>query len=331
MSPSALAPLWEVLNNLVLPEPSSPAKVHRWHYAEARDYLMRAGDLISAREAERRVLILKNPGLGGEAAITRSLYAGLQLVLPGEVAPCHRHSQSALRFVLEGTGAFTAVDGEKAIMRPYDLVLTPGGQWHDHGNTSEQPVIWLDGLDIPTVTHFDASFAERLGEDAHPQTRPAGDTLARYGRNMRPLPGSMADTRPAGQALFHYPYAEWRGALSKLAETKAPDPHDGYALEFFNPATGGPIMPTISAQAQMLPAGLVTRPRRASAGAVIVVVEGSGELRIGDETMAVEPRDIIAVPAWKPLVIDAWSDLTLFAFSDRAAQQALNIYREHLA
>ena len=126
MQPNSLYPLWEVLSALVTPQPRSPAQAHRWRYAEARDYLLRAGDLISAAQAERRVLIMENPGLPGSSCATSSLYAGLQLILPGEIAPCHRHAQCALRFVMEGEGAFTAVDGEKAIMRPFDLVLTPG-------------------------------------------------------------------------------------------------------------------------------------------------------------------------------------------------------------
>ncbi|MBU0774681.1 MAG: cupin domain-containing protein, partial [Alphaproteobacteria bacterium] len=210
MAPKGLLPLWESLHALVLAEPQSPAKPWRWSYDEVRDHLMRAGDIISAEQAERRVLILENPGLGGLSAITPSLYAGLQLILPGEVAPCHRHSQNALRFVMEGSGAFTALDGEKAVMQPFDLVLTPAGQWHDHGNQTDQPMIWLDGLDIPTVRLFDASFAERLDVAAHPETVPAGDTLTRYGHNMRPLRGSLADRRPSARPLFHYRYADWR-------------------------------------------------------------------------------------------------------------------------
>src|SRR5580700_10129110 len=176
MQPRSLYPLWEVLGALVTPTPRSSAQVHRWSYTDARDYLLRAGDLISAEQAERRVLIMENPGLPGSSSVTTSLYAGLQLILPGEIAPCHRHAQSALRFVMEGEGAFTAVDGEKAVMRPFDLVLTPGWQWHDHGNTSTKPMIWLDGLDIAIVLLFDASFVEHLPESAHPETTPPGDT-----------------------------------------------------------------------------------------------------------------------------------------------------------
>ncbi len=332
MAPQGLYPLWEVLAALVTNEPSSPTRVHKWSYGAARDYLMRAGDLISAAQAERRVLILENPGLPGSSAITTSLYAGLQLILPGEVAPCHRHSQCALRFVLEGEGAFTAVDGEKAPMRPFDLVLTPGGQWHDHGNPTDRPMIWLDGLDIPTVRHFDASFAEKLGEEAHPETVPVGDSLNRYGRNMRPLKGHSADRRPAHQPLFHYPYAEWRPALDGLATSGAePDPHLGHALEFLNPVNGGPIMATISAHVRLLPEGFETRARRSTDGTVLVVVEGRGEAVIGDQTVALSPRDIIVVPAWKPLVLKAESELVLFAYSDKACQEKLNLYREENA
>src|SRR5216684_9084745 len=167
LAPRNMAPLWEVLRALITREPATPCVPVLWRYDEVRPYLMRSGALITAKEAERRVLILENPALKGKASITHTLYAGLQLILPGEVAPCHRHAQSALRFVLEGEGAFTAVDGEKAVMRPFDLVLTPSWQWHDHGNTSAQPMIWLDGLDIPTVQLFDASFAEHFPDSAH--------------------------------------------------------------------------------------------------------------------------------------------------------------------
>jgi len=331
MAPEQLTPLWEILSALVSPEPRSPARVHRWSYAPARDFLMRAGDLISAREAERRVLILENPGLKGLSSITPSLYAGLQLILPGEVAPCHRHTQCALRFVMEGEGAFTAVDGEKAVMRPFDLVLTPGGQWHDHGNPTQAPMIWLDGLDIPTVRHFDASFSERFEGETHPETAPPGDTLSRYGRNMRPLKGRAADRRPAELPLFHYPYAEWRPALDALAASETPDPHLGHALEFINPANGGAIMPTISAHVRLLPAGFDSRERRSTDGTVFVVVEGEGEAAIDGEAMTLSPRDILVVPSWKTVRVKAASPLVLFGYSDKACQQKLNLYREENA
>jgi gentisate 1,2-dioxygenase len=328
MQPRSLYPLWEVLSALVTPQPRSPAQVHLWRYADARDYLMRAGDLISAAQAERRVLIMENPGLPGSSSITSSLYAGLQLILPGEIAPCHRHAQCALRFVMEGEGAFTAVDGEKAIMRPFDLVLTPGWQWHDHGNTSARPMIWLDGLDVPTVLHFDASFAEHLPESAHPETVPPGDTALRYGRNMRPIQGTAMDRRPRNQPLFHYPYAEWRESLENLAGTSDPDPHFGYALEFTNPADGGAVMPTISAHVRMLPAGFTSRPRASTDGTVFVIVEGHGTARVDGKEIRLQALDTLVVPSWRELLLAAKSDLVMFGYSDRTAQEKLGLFRE---
>jgi gentisate 1,2-dioxygenase len=328
MQPRSLYPLWEVLGALVTPQPRSPAQAHRWRYAEARDYLLRAGDLISAAQAERRVLIMENPGLPGSSSITSSLYAGLQLILPGEIAPCHRHAQCALRFVMEGEGAFTAVDGEKALMRPFDLVLTPGWQWHDHGNTSAAPMIWLDGLDVPTVLHFDASFAEHLPESAHRETVSPGDTALRYGRNMRPIRGTTTDRRPTSQPLFHYPYAEWRESLEKTARGGDPDAHLGYALEFTNPADGGAVMPTISAHVRLLPAGFTSRPRRSTDGTIFVVVEGSGTARVDGEDIALQARDTFVVPSWRELVLQADSELVLFGYSDRTAQEKLGLFRE---
>ncbi len=169
------APLWEVLAKLVTPEPVSACVPAMWRYDEIRPLLMDAGRLITAKEAERRVLVLENPGLRGASQITQSLYAGVQLVMPGEVAPSHRHAASAMRFVLEGDGAaYTAVDGERTTMRPGDFVLTPFWTFHDHGNPGEAPVIWLDGLDVPIVNMFSASFAGHHDEEMQPVTRGEG-------------------------------------------------------------------------------------------------------------------------------------------------------------
>jgi gentisate 1,2-dioxygenase len=144
-----MTPLWEVLGALVPPQPKSPVAPALWRYASLREHVMEAGRLITAVEAERRVLVLENPALRGQSCITHSLYAGLQLILPGEVAPAHRHTQSALRLVLDGEGAYTAVDGERTTMRFGDFIITPSWTFHDHGNDGQEPVVWLDGLDIP--------------------------------------------------------------------------------------------------------------------------------------------------------------------------------------
>ena len=154
-----LSALWNVMGDLITTEPKSACRPHLWKFDAIRDYMTEAGRLITAKEAERRVLVLENPGLRGQSKITTSLFAGVQMVVPGDVAPAHRHSQSALRFVLEGKGAYTAVDGERTTMRPGDFVITPSWTWHDHGNETQEPMVWLDGLDIPIVRLLDASFA----------------------------------------------------------------------------------------------------------------------------------------------------------------------------
>lgn len=328
LSNANLGPLWDVLHDLVPAEPKGPAAPFMWSYEAVRRFLMQAGELITAEKAERRVLILENPGLAGTSAITRSLYAGLQLVLPGEIAPCHRHAQSALRFVLEGQGAYTAVNGEKVKMRPFDLVLTPSGLWHDHGNGTDEPIIWLDGLDIPLLLTLDCGYAERYDDKMFPRTRPPGDTLARYGRNMRPVCMSDHDAALKDQPLFHYPFAEWRASLMAMAKSDEANRHDGYKFEFINPVHGGPVMKTISSFCQLVPVGMKTAPRQSTDGTVYTVCEGEGVAEVGDKEFALSPKDTFVAPSWNPVQMQASDDLILFSFSDKAVQEKLGLWRE---
>ena len=329
LAPEALAPLWKVLAGLVTPTPRTRAVAAAWSFDRIQPLLMEAGELITAAEAERRVLILENPALPGQSRITSTLYAGLQLLLPGEVAPAHRHAQNALRFIMQGDGAFTALDGERAYMHRHDLILTPAWLWHDHGNETEEPMIWLDGLDIPLVQLLDASFAEhREDRGAWPISRPAGAAGMRWGRNMRPVRAE----RVAGQGnpLFIYPFAEWRETLEVLRRGEAPHPHDGWLMEFTNPVDGGPVMATISAFARLVPAGFQTRAVRSSDGMINVVVEGAGTLFIDDRPFPLAPGEIVVVPAWAERRFEADSDLVLFSYSDRATQEKLSLWREAL-
>ena len=324
-----MTPLWEVLGALVPPQPRSPATAHLWHYADLRDQVMEAGRLISAEEAERRVLILENPSLRGQSCITQSLYAGLQLIMPGEVAPAHRHTQSALRLVLDGEGAYTAVDGERTTMRRGDFIITPAWTWHDHGNLGDQPVVWLDGLDIPMVRFLDAGFAERSEQPSQAALRPEGDAQARYGANMVPLD---YHPRPADPArVFVYPFDRTKASLVGISHG-APDAHQGFKLRYVNPATGASPMPTIGTFAQRLPAGFETRAVRSTDGTVHVCLEGGGEARIsglsGDFTWRFEENDVFVVPSWHALHLRADRDAVLFSFSDRPVQQALGLWRE---
>ena len=166
------------------------------------------------------------------------------------------------------------------------------------------------------------------GEEAHPETIAADDSLRRYGRNLRPMRGSVADRRPGDLPLFHYPFHEWHASLKDLAGAETPDPHLGHALEFLNPANGGPIMPTISAHVRLIPAGFETQVRRSTDASVMVVVEGTGEARVGDVDHKLSQGDIFVVPSWHALQLRGTSDLVLFAYSDRASQEKLGLFRE---
>jgi len=325
MDKDNLTPLWEVLHNLVPPAPNSPAIPAYWNYKAIRPYIEESGRIITAKEAIRRVLILENPGMRGSSSITRSLYCGLQLILPGEIAPSHRHTQSALRFIVEGAGAYTAVDGERVTMHPGDFIITPPWTWHDHGNPGDEPVVWMDGLDIPMVSFFTAQFAENYPEDVQPVTRSEGDAQARYGANMVPLgPLPTGKTSP----VFSYPYARSREVLETLAREGDPDPCHGWKMQFINPLSGGFAMPTIGSFIQLVPKGLRTRPYRSTDGTVYSVVEGRGRARIGEASFGFEPRDSFVVPSWYPFEIEATETCVLFSYSDRPAQAALGLWRE---
>ena len=278
---------------------------------------------FAPEEAERRVLILENPGVRSQ--ITQSLYAGLQLVMPGEIARCHRHVTSALRFVIESEGAYTAVDGERTTMHPGDFILTPSWTYHDHGNPGAVPAIWLDGLDFPIVNMFDASFAEHYPERVQPVTRNEGDALTRYGSNLLPLEHKP---RSLDAPVFNYPYARSREALDQLYRNGPVHPCHGVKMQYANPATGGYPMPTIAGFLQLLPKGFATGIYRSTDAAIVCAAEGRGTSRVGDQQFTWGPRDIFVVPSWCAVRHEAAADAILFSASDRAVQKALGLFRE---
>jgi len=325
-----LTPLWEELHALVPQQPASPCVPALWKYDDVRPFLMRAGEAITAEEAVRRVLILENPTLRGQSCITQSLYAGLQLILPGEVAPSHRHTQSALRFIVEGSGAYTAVDGERTTMRPGDFIITPSWTFHDHGHDGSGPVVWLDGLDIPMIRFFDAGFAQNDNSRSQVVTRSEGTSLARYGHNMAPVrhDAPFGGTSP----IFSYPCERSREALDRLERDAPIDDWDGVKLRYLNPLTGGAPMPTMAAFMQKLPAGFSGKPWRQTDGAVYSVVEGRGEVVVeaGERSwhLAFGPRDHFVLPSWHTARFVSEPGCVLFSFSDRPVHQALGIHHE---
>jgi gentisate 1,2-dioxygenase len=325
-----LSPLWTT--RLVPPAPKDQVKArpHLWDYDNVvRPILLESGPLITAAEANRRVLILENPGLNASHRILESLFAGLQLILPGEVAPAHRHSPSALRFIIEGEGAYTAVSGEKSYMHRGDFIITPSMAWHDHGHEGSEPVVWMDGLDIPMLGLYGPMFFDTYGGERHPERRPPGDSRARYGANMRPVNESWE--RPESP-IFSYPYERSREALEDLRRNREWDPTAGLKLEYIDPTRGGSAMPTISTFLQLLPKGFAGASYRTTENTVYSPLEGRGRVIVGENgeerAIAWKPRDIFAIPCWVRHRFEAEEDATLFSFSDRAAQQKLGFWRE---
>ena len=225
----ALPPLWTALHVLLPKERVTAAVPHRWSWREARPLLHEAARLVPIEQAERRVLVLENPGLKGMYRITSTLFAGLQVILPGETAPSHHHTPAALRLIVEGEGAFTTVDGIKCTMERGDFIITPPMRWHDHGHEGATPVVWLDGLDIPLVRAFDASWVSPLRPARVPE--PASD---------------------AAQAEFRWPWRATRGALEGLA---ASTPKDRPVTRAYVTLTGAPPVATMGADAHWLRPG----------------------------------------------------------------------------
>lgn len=329
--PEFLSPLWEVFSEVLTPEPRVNSVPYLWRYDTVRPLMLEAADLITAEKAERRVLVLENPGLGGEPAITETLYAGIQLILPGEIAPAHRHSPSALRFMLEGTGAYTAVNGEKSYMEPGDFVLTSSWQIHDHGNEGDAPALWLDVLDLPLVRRLGPMFL-----DTFPGQHPAGaepdDSLYRYGTNMKPI-GFMPET--ADSPVINYRYSKAREALDKMKLHHEWDACHGLKMEYINPMTGGSSMATMSTFIQLLPARFTTNTYQTTEGIVFSVIEGSGKVTfgVGDNMRTIEwqEKDTFVIPCWCPFTLEAVEEAVLFSATDKVVQSKLGLWREKRA
>jgi len=272
--------------------------------------------------------VLENPALRGQARITASLYAGIQLILPGELARSHRHTASALRLVLEGENAYTTVQGERALMHAGDFIVTPSWTFHEHGNAGSAPVIWLDGLDVPIVNQLGAAFFEDDAEQTRAPSRPDGDALVRYGSGMLPV---GYERRGAASPFFWYPYERTRAALDRMRSHGPWDEASGLKLAFTDPTTAGPPFLSMAAFMQLLPRGFAGRRYRSTDGAVFAVLEGRGTLHTAETRHELAPWDVFVIPSWSWYSLSAAEELVLFSFSDRALQQHLHLWREQRA
>lgn len=322
-----MAPLWEVLKSLTPKEPATRCVPAVWRFKDVRPFVDEAGELITATEAERRVLVLENPGLRGQSRITNTLYAGLQLILPGEIAAAHRHTASAIRFVLDGEGAYTSVEGERTAMSPGDFVITPHWTWHDHGNPSKKPMVWLDVLDLPTVNFFETTFLEHLDRPTQAARRDSGDSFERYGAGVLP---DGAPTRMIRSPIISYPYARVRPVLERMKRTGDIDRRHGARVRYSNPLNGGWATPTMGAHLALLPKGYRGEHYRSTDGTIFVCAEGQGLTKIDGKAYAWSPGDVFVAPAWKRYAHRASKESVLFSISDRPMQEALGVWREEL-
>jgi gentisate 1,2-dioxygenase len=319
--------LWELASQMTgRPEPR--AIPYLWPAALLEALVRESGEVVPVGE-ERRALQLFNPGLDGRWATTNSMIAAVQLLLPGETARAHRHTPVAIRFIMQGDGAYTAVDGERVYMAPGDLVLTPSWAWHDHGNETGGPVVWMDGLDVPLVQFLDAMFFSMYGDAREfPQTRSPNASARLHGHAG--LAPTWVKERPQSSPLLLYAWDTTWAALGALRDT-AGDPHDGIALEYVHPRTGRPVLPTMACWIQMLRPGERLAAHRHTGSAVYCVVQGTGQTIIDGCRFAWSRGDILALPSWalhEHANTSAREEAVLFSIQDRPVVEALGLYRE---
>jgi gentisate 1,2-dioxygenase len=321
-----LVPLWPSLRK-ALPhdKPFRRTQPVVWRYADVRPLLMQAGELAPIEKAERRVLVLANPGLGLEnMQATPSIYIGLQLIMPRETAPNHRHTPSAVRFVIEGDGGYTIVDGEKLPMHRGDLILTPSLHWHEHRHEGNGPVIWLDALDLPTVFSLEASYAL----EGPPQTvRNQPDQSQTHYRRAGLLPYRALGGPRSNYPLLRYPWAEVREALQAMSGVTPAG--EAVHLAYINPQTGQECLPVLGFSALMLRPGETVKLPRRSASAVMHVVEGEVEAEIDGVALRAGESDTLAVPTHAPVTLanrSAKAPAFLFQVDDAPMQRKLGFY-----
>jgi gentisate 1,2-dioxygenase len=320
-----LVPLWPSLRALLPADQPRPAtRVTHWSFEAIRPLLLKAGALTPIEKAERRVLVLANPGHGLEKMqASPAIYLGMQLLLPGEWAPAHRHTPNAVRLIVEGQGAYTTVDGQKCEMRRGDLVLTPTGLWHEHGHDGDEPVIWLDVLDLPLVYYMEASYHV---DGSRQQVRPSTET--RYARPGL-VPMTVFERQQTHYPMLRYPWVDTRAALAQLAAET--DVSEIVQVRYVNPETGANAQNILGYSALMLrPGQTVTLPARSPA-AVFHLIEGAALLRVGQHEHALIEADTCCVPGYTAVTlrnVSALDSACLFVADETPLHQKLGVYEE---
>lgn len=324
------AALWTVANKIEPWQPKSESVPVIWRYKDLRDHVLRSVPLVTPEKAGRRVIYLDNPGRREVAAAVGWLYSGLQVMHPGESASAHWHSSSALRFIMEGRGAYTIVNGHKMTLGANDFVLTPNGCWHEHGvEEGGLPCIWQDGLDIPLVNSLEAGFFG-VHPDLHQAVgHPVDDSIGIWGApGLRPH--QVAWDKPYSP-LFKYQWGPTYEALLRYSKVAEGSEFDSLLMHFTNPITGGHVMSTLGASMQLLRPGFEGKAHRHTGSYLYQATKGKGYTIINGQKFEWEEKDIFCVPSW------AWhehgnrsstEDACLFCFNDLPVMEKLALYRE---
>lgn len=330
-----LNPLWTQIGGLMPRQPSPRALAHVWKWADLYPLARASGDLVPVgRGGERRAIGLANPGLGGDTYITPTLWCAIQYLGPRETAPEHRHSQNAFRFVVEGEGVWTVVNGDPVRMSRGDFLLTPGWNFHGHHNDTDQPMAWIDGLDIPFSYQNDVGFFEFGADKVTDYSTPnfsRGERLWCH-PGLRPLSGLQNTvSSPIGAYRWQYTDAALTQQLLLEEEGHPATVEQGHAaIRYVNPTTGGDVMPTIRAEFHRLREGAETATRREVGSTVFQVFEGRGAVVMGGVTHKVEKGDIFVIPSWVAWSLQAETQFDLFRFSDAPIIERLNFNRTQI-
>jgi gentisate 1,2-dioxygenase len=321
-----LVPLWPSLRAVLPPfVPARKTKPILWSYQTLRPLLLQAGELTPIEKAERRVLVLANPGHGLEKMqASAAMYLGMQLLLPGEVAPAHRHTPNAVRLIVEGNGAYTTVDGEKCPMHRGDLILTPTGLWHEHGHEGDKPVVWLDVLDLPLVYYMEASY-HLEGESQNIRPGQGRKAYARGG--LVPSPLFARSNKP--YPMLHYPWAEARAALLSLAEDEGD--LEAVQMAYINPETGGDAENILGFYALMLRPGQTLRLPARSPASVFHLIEGAAALTVEDQGFTLGEGDTCCAPGYTAVTLRNLSADTpsfLFIADETPLHRKLGVYED---
>ena len=318
--------LWELASQMT-PHPQPKMVPHLWPWTTTESIIDESARAVPVGD-ERRALQLFNPGLSGRWATTNNLIAAVQILLPGEVARAHRHTPTAIRFIIEGNGAYTAVDGERVYMAPGDLILTPSWAWHDHGNETKDRVVWMDGLDIPLIASVEAMFFQFYTSPQVPTSRPANSSVQLFGHAH--ITPTWVKEKPQSSPLLLYSWEQTWQALNALRNQEG-SPFDGVALEYRHPQTGGPVLPTMACLTQLLRPGECTKAHRHTGSAVYHVVKGGGFTIIDGQRFNWQKGDIFALPPWalhEHANLSASADAVLFSIQDLPVLNALGLYYE---